>query len=324
MIRLIGLSLVISVLLVSFLLLSGPSSELRLCETYSGLPNEFGNEVLAGMVYIPSGNNNLGNNRRVPMSTGQQWFAEEFGERDVHVNGFWMDKHEVTNAQFMAFVEATGFVTDAEETVISKAGEKVISASSAVFSMKDGVYRWHVAKDANWRQPFGVGSNTKLLENHPVVHVSHRDASAYAAWLGHSLPSEEQWEYAARSGKVRKYFPWGNSLKVNGSYMANTWQGQFPLENTVEDGYEYTSPVGCYPSSSFGLFDMVGNVWEITSEPTRHSDDKSSVVIKGGSHLCSENYCARFRPAARQPMEEFFGSSHLGFRTTNDAVEYIN
>ena len=282
-------------------------------------------------------------------------YVEEAPAHRVIVDGFWMDATPVTNRQFATFVEATGHVTVAERKPDPKdypgalphmlrAGSLVFSPTPSPVSLKDWSQWWSFTFGADWRHPLGPGSSIKGLDDHPAVHVAYPDALAYARWAGKSLPTEAQWEYAARGGLEGAEFAWGDELTPNGRHMANTWQGAFPFENTAEDGHERTSPVGSYPANGYGLFDMIGNVWEWTCDwyEPKHPDEalkacctprnprggreersydplQPSVriprkVLKGGSHLCAPGYCRRYRPAARHPEPIDTSAGHVGFR----------
>ena len=288
------------------------------------------------MVYIPAGSFVMGSDRQRP---------EERFTHLVRVDGFWIDRHEVTNAQFKRFVDATGYVTLAERGIDPKSHENlsadVKAPGSAMFVMpvklgRDLSQWWQYVKGANWREPEGPGSTIAGRENHPVVHVAYEDAQAYARWLGRQLPTEAQWEFAARGGDGPGAPDWASAFDKDGKPIANTWQGVFPVYNTGEDGYVGTAPVGCFKANGYGLFDMIGNVWEWTSDWYRpgHARDAAdnptgpdlvalrlstgevaSKVIKGGSYLCSSNYCARYRPTSRQPQEVDMSAGHVGFRT---------
>jgi formylglycine-generating enzyme len=302
-----------------------------LCEGYSGIPNDDGPHT--GMVSVPSGSFLMGSNNH---------YDEEAVQHQVQVRGFWIDRHDVTNAQFANFVRSTGYVTTAERTPASTQGipSAQIQPGGAVFSSpnngKPG--RWSFVLGANWQHPNGPESSIQGKEAHPVVQVTYEDALAYAKWLGRDLPTEAQWEYAARGGLSGKNYVWGDSFTPEGKPMANSWQGPFPLLNEAKDGYLGTSPVGCYPANGLGLVDMAGNVWQWTKTVyvVGHSEHDpldlqgsfaesafalqkagtaKSKVIKGGSHLCAPNYCMRYRPAARQPATPDLGTSHIGFRT---------
>jgi formylglycine-generating enzyme required for sulfatase activity len=273
-----------------------------------------------------------------------KFYREERPVRPARVDGFWIDPHPVTNAQFRAFVEATGYVTTSERApdpaLYPHAAPALLVPGSLVFTKPPapvglGDYRqwWAYVPGACWRHPTGPRSSVEGLEDHPVVHVTHEDASAYAAWAGKILPIEAQWEFAARGGLQGATYPWGDDPMPDGRHMANTWQGRFPYENLAEDGYERTSPVKTYPPNGYGLYDVVGNVWEWTTTP--YSDTPAApgspetkacclptgaaalgfrMVVKGGSHLCAPNYCLRFRPAARQGQTLDTSTSHIGFR----------
>lgn len=279
-------------------------------------------------------------------------YPAESPSRTVTVDGFWIDVHPVTNAQFARFVAETGHVTVSEippraEDYPGAIPEQLVAASS-VFTMTDGPvpltdhFRWwQWVPGADWRHPTGPDSSIDGLDDHPVVQVAYDDVLAYAAWAGMDLPTEAEWEYAARGGLDQAEFAWGDhDPQETPEALANTWQGRFPYENTAVDGWVRTSPVGAYPPNGHGLVDMIGNVWEWTTdfyrdEPVGGDDDTPCCgqsrevasydpampeikiprrVIKGGSHLCTTQYCFRYRPAARQPQAVDTGTSHVGFR----------
>ncbi|RAK51583.1 formylglycine-generating enzyme family protein [Phenylobacterium deserti] len=265
--------------------------------------------------------------RRFTMGS-ERFYPEEAPLRPVEVDSFWIDETPVTNAQFAAFVAATGYVTEAEEPpLFAEQPDLVVAPGALVFGPReDGEGWWSFVAGANWRSPAGPGSSIGGLESHPVAQVSFRDAQAYAAWAGKALPSEAEWELAARGGLDDADFAWGDELAPGGAMMANYWQGAFPHENLALDGFERTSPVRSFPANGHGLFDMIGNVWEWTADdyaedlPTRPccgsrvSAGPRTLVLKGGSHLCAENYCQRYRPAARIPQSADSATSHIGFR----------
>ena len=258
------------------------------------------------------------------------------------VEPFRIDTHPVTNRQFHRFVQATGHLTLAEQCpdpqTYPDASPGQLVPGSLVFHMTSGpvdlgeFWRWwRWTPGADWRHPRGPGSTLRGLEEHPVVHIAYADAVAYAQWAGLDLPTEVEWEYAARGGLAGAEFTWGERDCQEASPRANTWQGRFPYENTQLDGWTYTSPVGSYPPNGYGLFDMAGNVWEWTSEPylfpsqegrpspccapeSQSRDPAPAKVIKGGSHLCTIQYCFRYRPAARQSQTVDTSTSHIGFR----------
>ena len=280
-------------------------------------------------------------------------YPEEAPAHKVSVKGFWIDTHTVTNAEFKRFVEATGHVTLAERPAnpddYPGADPAMLVPSSVVFRKTPGPVDlrnphnwWTYQAGANWRHPRGPGSSLQGLWAHPVVHVGFEDAEAYAKWAGKELPTEAEWEYAARGGLEAKEFCWGDEFTPDGKSMANTWQGEFPWQNLLEDGFEGTAPVGSFPPNGYGLYEMAGNVWEWTSDwyqehgkithacctlenPRGGNKDDSfdprtpqvripRRVMKGGSHLCAPNYCRRYRPAARMPQPIDTSTSHLGFR----------
>jgi formylglycine-generating enzyme len=301
----------------------------------------------AGMVWIAGGTFRMGSDRHYP---------EEAPVHRVHVDGFWMDRTPVTNRQFRAFVEATGHRTFAEMIPDPKdypgALPHMLKAGSLVFAppphqvlnLRDWSQWWAFKFGADWRHPYGPGSGIGGLDEHPVVHVAYRDAQAYARWAGKSLPTEAEWELAARGGLDGAEYAWGQELTRDGRHMANTWQGEFPRENTVADGYRRTSPVTAFPPNGYGLHDMIGNVWEWTSDwygsghepdaakpccipnnPRGAREDASydpcqpqiripRKVLKGGSYLCAPNYCRRYRPAARHAQPVDTSTCHIGFR----------
>jgi formylglycine-generating enzyme required for sulfatase activity len=303
-----------------------------------------------------------------PMSGQMKWIpggrflmgSENFyeNEKPVHtvvVDGFWMDEHPVTVNEFRRFVSDTGYVTVAERPLdpdlYPDADPSLLVPGSLVFQKTTGPvdlsdYRnwWDYIPGAHWRRPQGPGSNTRGRRDHPVVHIAWEDADAYARWVGKDLPTEAEWEFAARGGLEGATFAWGDEHFPDGKAMANSWQGEFPWQNLGLDGFEGTSPVASFPANGYGLYDMTGNVWEWTSDwyapqhpepepdaccapsnPRVISADESfdvgrpgenipRRVIKGGSHLCAPNYCLRYRPAARQPQMIDTSMSHLGFR----------
>jgi formylglycine-generating enzyme required for sulfatase activity len=298
-----------------------------------------------GMVWIPGGTFRMGSDHHYP---------EEAPAHNVKVDGFWMSRHTVTNAEFARFVEATGHVTVAERTANAVdypgADASKLLPSSVMFKKPAGRvdlsnhYNWWVyVPGADWRHPRGPASNIRKLMDHPVVHVAFPDAEAYAHWAGCELPTEAEWEFAARGGLDGAEFTWGDAFMPEGKPMANTWQGEFPWQNRVEDGYEWTAPVGSFPANGYGLHDMAGNVWEWTTDwyqehgkiqkacctidnprgcadpaqtydPTTPDIHIPRKVMKGGSFLCAPNYCRRYRPAARMPQAVDTSTCHLGFR----------
>lgn len=223
-------------------------------------------------------------------------------------SSFSISTTEVTNAQFEEFVSSTGYVTDAEKTQSEQGG------GGAVFVVpRSPIDPWWVyEKQANWRTPDGDDKSIVGREHEPVVQVSYNDAEAYARWAGGRLPTEAEWEYAAGAGTTTEY-AWGTTKTIDGKEQANTWQGFFPLENTKSDGFLRRAPVGCFPSNAFGLFDMIGNVWEWTASPANSSSPHEN-IIKGGSFLCAENFCRNYRVPAREKHETDFSTNHIGFR----------
>ena len=283
------------------------------------------------MIWIPGGAFLMGSN---------SFYREERPVRPELVAGFWMDRYPVTNAEFARFVAATGYATYSERApdpaAYPDADPALLVPGSLVFrkpdhpvSLRDNLAWWEYRPGANWRQPEGPDSSLAGRGSHPVVHVTYEDACAYATWARKSLPTEAEWEFAARGGLQGAAYPWGDAANPEGRFLANTWQGRFPFENLAEDGYEGTSPVDAFPPNGYDLYDMVGNVWEWTSSLysspladagrscCNASDAPATAkrhVVKGGSHLCAPNYCLRYRPAARQGETTDSSTCHIGFR----------
>lgn len=255
------------------------------------------------MVWIPGGEVTLGS---------EDFFPEERPVRTLMVDGFWISQHAVTNAAFARFAEATGYVTLAEREGDGAGGGAVFGPGIHARDWSDIRAWWRFDPQASWRRPQGGQSSIDGRETFPVVQIAYEDALAYARWLGHDLPSEAEWERAARGGLDGEPYVWGSDVRPDGAYMANHWQGVFPFEDSGADGHAGLAPVGCYPPNGYGLHDMAGNVWEWTSGVWGQDGFR---VIKGGSFLCSDTYCHRYRPAARQPGDETFSTEHLGFRT---------
>lgn len=232
----------------------------------------------------------------------------------LSVSGFAIQSHEVTNDQFAAFVQATGYITEAETAATSDDP----AAGSALFLRDaDGRNgRWVLRKGATWREPEGKGSSIAGKGRHPVVHVTLADARAYAKWAGGRLPTEEEWEYAASTGLPDPANRFSGAVDDSGTPRANHWQGVFPVVDEGKDGFSGTAPAACFPADRNGVHDLIGNVWEWTDSPV----DEARMIIKGGSWLCAANFCARYRPAARQPQENDFSSNHIGFRIIRDAA----
>lgn len=255
---------------------------------------------LAGFVQVPAGSFVMG------MAA---YYPEEGPARRLHVDGFSIQSHEVTTAQFARFIEATGYITDVERD----RQEGRPGAGSAVFMLPEQrsvtAAPWILAPDASWRSSDGDGQDWQQRLSEPVVHVSKNDADAYARWAGGRLPTAIEWEYAASLGLPDSDNPVSSAYR-DGRAVANTWQGIFPFDNTAADGFSGVAPVGCFHPNSLGLYDMIGNVWEWTE--TAYSGGRHT--LKGGSYLCADNFCRRYRPAARQPQETDFSSSHIGFR----------
>src|ERR1044072_8847217 len=298
----------------------------------------------AAMIFIPGGTFRMGSDTHYP---------EEAPVHRVTVDGFWIDPTPVTNREFRKFVNATHHVTFAEIKPDAKdypgALPHMLKAGSLVFTppkhpvdTRDWSQWWSFKFGADWRRPYGPRSSISGLDDHPVVHIAYRDAEAYAKWAGKELPTEAEWEFAARGGLEGADFCWGDEYMPGGKAMTNNWQGEFPWTNLLDDGFEGTAPVGSFPANGYGLHDMAGNVWEWTTDwfqdhakiqhacctlhNPRGGDRAGSVdprtprfsiprrVMKGGSYLCAPNYCRRYRPAARMAQPIDTATCHLGFR----------
>jgi sulfatase modifying factor 1 len=299
-----------------------------------------------GMVWIPGGRFRMGSDRHYP---------EEAPSRPVDVDGFWIDAHPITNREFARFVADTGWTTFAELPAnpddYPGALPGMLAPASLVFTPSHGpvplddiAHWWRYVRGANWRRPSGPRSKLTGLWDHPVVHVAWRDVEAYARWTGADLPTEAEWEYAARGGLDGADYAWGDDFAPGGRAMANTWQGYFPWRSDKPGGEYRTSAVGAYPANGYGLSDMIGNVWEWTRDWWSAANPKAEAspccaarnpiggaieqsydpctprmmiprrVLKGGSHLCAPSYCRRYRPAARHAQPIDTSASHVGFR----------
>jgi formylglycine-generating enzyme len=308
----------------------------------------------AGMVWITGGEFSMGAQDPPDMEHDKVGMQATHDSRPIHrvyVDAFWMDRTDVTNAEFAKFVAATHYMTEAERTPKAEdfpgAPPENLVAGAVVFAppdhpvpLNDFLQWWTYVKGANWRHPNGPDSDIKGKENYPVVQVSYDDAKAYAKWAGKRLPTEAEWEFAARGGLTGKPFVWGDSFRPNNKYMANTFQGHFPNKNTDDDGYNATSPVTTFPPNGYGLYDMAGNVWQWTSDwyrpdyyrqlaasgevahnptgPDNSVDPEergvSKRVMRGGSYLCTDQYCSRYMVGTRGKGEASTGTNHLGFR----------
>ena len=303
--------------------------------------------ILSGMRLVRGGTFAMGSDHH---------YSEEAPVRRVRVDSFWIDEEPVTNRAFAAFVNQTGHKTAAEVAPdpadypgippnLMFPGSLVFVPPPVSVALDDPSLWWQFRLGADWRHPVGPGSTIDGLEDHPVVHVSHADAAAFAAWAGKALPTEAEWEFAARGGLDGKTFAWGDELAPDGTRMANYWQGIFPYADEQTDGWQRTSPVGSFPPNGYGLVDMIGNVWEWTDDwfalpaivekrageccipsnprgatlsdsydPDTPQHAMGRKVLKGGSHLCAPNYCQRYRPASRQAQAIDTSTSHIGFR----------
>ena len=309
-------------------------------------------DVPEGMVWIPGGEFSMGANDPPDMDeVGMKATEDARPIHRVYVDGFFMDKTDVTNAEFAKFVKATGYVTIAERKPRAEdfpgAPPENLVAGSVIFTppnhpvpLNNHLHWWTYAPGANWRHPLGPGSDIKGKENYPVVHIAYPDAEAYAKWAGKRLPTEAEWEFAARGGLAGKPFVWGDSFRPGGKWMANTHQGHFPNQDTGDDGFVGIAPVAQYPPNGYGLYDMAGNVWQWTSDwyrpdyyqqlaaskavarnptgpdtsfdPSEPGEQKK--VHRGGSFLCTDQYCSRYIVGTRGKGEVSTGTNHLGFR----------
>ena len=331
--------------------------------------DESANNDFSKMIKIKGGQFVMGGNNPQDLSSvqlGSQPRPDEFPNNKVTVNDFWMDETEVTNAQFQKFVAATGYLTTAERPILveeimaqlppgsPQPDPEMLQPGSLVFVYPQNKNMNHLAisdwwqfkKSASWKRPQGEGSSIKGKENQPVVHISWYDALAYAKWVGKRLPTEAEWEYAARGGLSEQFYPWGKEDVEMGKPKANTWQGQFPIDNKMTDGFERLAPVKSFAPNGFGLYDMSGNVWEwcsdwfhaeyyncmktneLTDNPKGpdgsfdpqmpHTPQK---VVRGGSFLCNGNYCAGYRSAARMKSSVDTSLEHTGFRCVRNVVK---
>jgi sulfatase modifying factor 1 len=292
-----------------------------------------------GARLVPGGEFRMGSDR---------FYPEEAPVRTAVVSDLWVDEHPVTNAEFRRFIKATGHVTVAERRPDPRdfpgadradlvPGSLVFRPTAGPVPLEDWTRWWHWVPGADWRHPEGPGSTLHGRDRHPVVHVGFEDAAAYAAWAGRRLPTEPEWEHAARGGLEQAVYAWGDDPEPRGRVMANRWFGRFPWENLSPHGFERTSPVRRFPANGYGLYDVTGNVWEWTTtdwpdpgdEPAEAAhgccaphppalNEHARRVIKGGSHLCAPSYCLRYRPAARQGQEVRSTTGHLGFRCVSD------
>ena len=303
--------------------------------------------MLTELVELPGGSFRMGST---------SFYPEEAPIHTVTVAPFAIERHPVTNAAFAEFVDATGYVTVAEKPLDPALypgvaqedllpGALIFRPSAGPVDLSDWRQWWDWAPGAHWRRPFGDGSDISGKDDHPVVQIAYPDAGAYAAWAGRRLPAEAEWEYAAGAGAATTY-AWGDEPTVDGNLMANTWQGRFPYRNDGAANWVGTSPVGTFAPNAFGLFDMIGNVWEWTTTPYSArgharrdagadgsspdlpansccpppADPDPTVIqcLKGGSHLCAPDYCLRYRPAARSPQSQDSSTTHIGFRCVAD------
>ncbi|ENW78695.1 hypothetical protein F909_03657 [Acinetobacter sp. ANC 3929] len=292
---------------------------LQQCKKYSGVPDAWQDNKTAGMVWIPEGSFQLGSNLAYPDELN-------FGKSQRQVKGFWIDQTEVTVAQFSSFVKATGYITDAEK-----------QKQAAVFSpdVNNPNQWWQLKADYTWKNPNGSAGQAPL-PSEPVRYVTKNDAEHYAVWLGRDLPTEQEWEYAAKAGSKTDTPLHQAPQDAHLHPQANYWQGEFPQNNTAEDHFAGIAPVGCYAANAFKLYDMIGNVWEWTSSVYHGAHDQhmgnyadlrqqnttaTQYVLKGGSFLCASNFCARYRNSSRYPQEFDLAATHVGFRTVFRTAE---
>ena len=331
---LIVVSTVVSFTLLSYLVISTKLFDIK------RLQGPISCNEIPGMAFVKGGT--------FPMGAGAV-YPEETPLMQRNVQSFYIDRYEVTNLQFAEFVAETGYVTMAQRVPnpddypnispdLLKSGSAVFVKLSQAIEATNLINWWHFIEGANWKNPSGPDSNIDGKDHFPVIHIAYEDANAYAKSKGNRLPTETEYEYASRGGLNNAKYSTGSTLTENGKYVANTWQGLFPFNDTAEDGYIGLAPVGCYPHNQFGIYDLIGNVWEWTQsvyyprhfEPNQlptnlpkqgYDANQPGVavgVIKGGSYLCAEDFCMRYRPAARQAQDTGLGTSHIGFRTVKD------
>jgi len=312
--------------------------------------------ALDGMVWIAGGEFSMGSDDRGEALCSISGITKDAQPvHRVYVDGFWMDQTEVTNERFEEFVKATGYITVAERVPTKEefptapaenlvAGSVVFKPTDHEVSLRNHYQWWGYVKGANWKHPLGLDSDLNGKEKYPVVHIAYSDATAYAKWAGKRLPTEAEWEFAARGGLAGKIYVWGNELRPDGKWMANIYQGEFPVRDTAEDGFAGIAPVAQFPPNAYGLYDMAGNVWEWCSDwyhpsyyaqlakgggvarnpqgpdspfdPAEPTEKKR--VHRGGSFLCTDQYCTRYMVGARGKGEVSTGSNHLGFRCVKD------
>lgn len=342
-----------NLLFILFPILTLLSCEKKIEEIAQSEKKNTSNQTIQGMVFIEGGDFSMGTNDLNSYPSERPAVLRK-------VNSFWMDETEVTNAQFATFVDATGYVTVAErvpdwedmkktlppgtpkpDDSLMVPGSLVFVAPTQAVNLNDISQWWQWVPGASWKHPEGPDSDIKGKESHPVVHIAIEDAEAYAAWAGKRLPTETEWEYAAKAGNNSR-FPWGEELIPNGQFKANTFQGKFPHENVELDGFMGTAPVRSFAPNDYGLYDMIGNVWELTADwfdaaaflrekamapPLDTAMSKCfnpenpyavEKVIKGGSFLCADDYCINYRPSARRGQDVYSGTSNVGFRCVKD------
>jgi formylglycine-generating enzyme required for sulfatase activity len=327
------------------------------CKNQTQIKKEEQISQIPGMVWIPGGIYDMG-----ASDSDRMALSHEKPKHTVKVDGFYMDETEVTNAQFSRFIEATNYITTAERPVdwdlikqqlppgTPKPHDSLLLPGSLLFkktkesvpNLYDFSQWWRWTNGANWKQPEGKGSSIDGKDNHPVVHVSYEDAMAYCHWAGRRLPTEAEWEFAARGGKRDKIYFWGDLTDKLSSYV-NSWEGEFPVDNTQADGFEKSAPVKTYPPNGYGLYEISGNVWEWTSDwyssqyyqyckensitnnpkgPNEAFNPNNPYIderiIRGGSFLCNASYCASYRVSSRMATDPNTSLEHLGFRTVMD------
>lgn len=291
------------------------------CKNKSSSSQQIDLDIPDKMVLIPSG----------------VYYQDDLIKDSIQIPAFFMDETEITNRQFQKFVDATGYLSIAERPIdwddfktslapnAPKPPDSLLEAGSMVFrptetpvSLSDHTQWWHWEIGANWKHPEGIESDINQRLDHPVVHIAYEDALAYAAWAGKRLPSEEEWEWAASAGNLQNRYPWGNEDINNKTQFANFWQGLFPFENRLEDGFANSAAIKSFPPNALGLYEMAGNVWEWSSSSVKSRDGSSLQVIKGGSYLCNDSYCAGYQISNRMKTTKDSAMNHLGFRCVRD------